>query len=117
MDPQKSWTEMLDALKQENGDEAREFADALLEWLRIDGFPPVTVGDESLGKKWHTTIASFVCHFVRTRSKEVLSTQDAALSRAQSSGLPVSERIRGFSKLLHYSSGSRENRPALSRAS
>ncbi len=81
MDPQKSWTEMLDALKQENREVAREFADARLEWLRRDGFPPVTRGDESLGKKWHTAIASFVGRFVRTRSNELLSMQNAVLSR------------------------------------
>ena len=72
---------MLDALKQENREVAREFADALLEWLRRDGFPPVTIGDESLGRKWHTTIASFVGRFVRTRSNEILAMQNAVLSR------------------------------------
>ena len=40
MDPQQTWTDLLDALKQNDHDESRELAEALLEWLRRGGFPP-----------------------------------------------------------------------------
>lgn len=61
MDPHQTWTDMLDALRRKQWDEAKELADALSEWIRKGGFPPVTVGDQSLGKEWHKTIASITC--------------------------------------------------------
>ena len=70
MDPQKTWTDMLDALKQNDHDEAKELAGALLEWLGKGGFPPIGVGDESLGADWHRTIAVFICRSVVSRTSE-----------------------------------------------
>lgn len=61
MDPQKTWAEMLDALKHRRWDDAKLAADALYEWVRKRGFPPRTVGDESLGVDWHRTITIFTC--------------------------------------------------------
>lgn len=61
MDPHQTWPDMLDALKRKKWDDAKELADSLFEWLRKGGFPPVTIGDESLGKTWHKTIAHFTC--------------------------------------------------------
>ena len=61
MDPHQTWTDILDALRRKQWDEAKELADALYEWIRKGGFPPVTIGDESLGKQWPKTIASFAC--------------------------------------------------------
>ena len=61
MDPQQTWNDLLDAMKRKDWNEAKELADYLHEWIRNKGFPPVTIGDESLGKEWHRTIASFVC--------------------------------------------------------
>jgi len=60
MDPQQTWTDMLDALKQNDHDEAKELAGALLEWLGKGGFPPIVVGDESIGADWHRTIAAVI---------------------------------------------------------
>jgi hypothetical protein len=71
MDPQQTWADMLDALKRKEWDEAKELADALYEWLRKGGFPPTTVGDESLGKTWHKTIAHFTCLAVANKVEEV----------------------------------------------
>lgn len=67
MDPQQTWTDMLDALKCKRWDDAKEAADELYEWVRKRGFPPTTVGDESLGVEWHRTIASFVCLIVANK--------------------------------------------------
>jgi aminopeptidase N len=62
---------MLDAMKRKQWDEAKELADALYEWIRKGGFPPVTVGDESLGQQWHKTIASFTCLVVANKVDDV----------------------------------------------
>ena len=70
MDPQQTWTDMLDALKQNDHQEAKELAEALLDWLRKGGFPPIVVGDESLGADWHRTITAFICRSVVSRTNE-----------------------------------------------
>ena len=70
MDPQQTWTDMLDALKQNDHDVANELAGALLEWLRKGGFPPIVVGDKSLGADWHRTIAAFICRSLVSRKNE-----------------------------------------------
>ena len=70
MDPQQTWTDMLDALKQNDHEEAKEFAGAILEWLGKGGFPPSVVGDKSLGADWHRTIAAVICRSVVSRTNE-----------------------------------------------
>lgn len=52
-------------------DAPKELADALYEWIRKGGFPPVTIGDESLGKNWHKTIATFACLAVANRVEDI----------------------------------------------
>lgn len=64
MDPQLCWNNLLDALRLNQRDNARELVESLREWLRKGGFPPTIVGDESLGAAWHRTIAIFVCELV-----------------------------------------------------
>lgn len=71
MDPHQTWSDMLDALNRKEWDEAKELADALYEWLCKGGFPPTTVGDESLGKQWHKTIASFTCLAIANKVEDV----------------------------------------------
>lgn len=71
MDPHQTWADMFDALKEKRWDEAKELADALYEWIRNGGFPPITVGEESLGKNWHKTIASFLCLAVANKVDDI----------------------------------------------
>ncbi|TWT61669.1 hypothetical protein [Rubinisphaera italica] len=71
MDSQQTWIDMLDALRHKKWDEAKELADALYEWIRKGGFPPVTIGDESLGKNWHKTIATFTCLAVANKVDDI----------------------------------------------
>lgn len=71
MDPHQTWLDMLDALKRKQWDDAKELSDSLYEWIRKGGFPPTTVGDESLGKNWHKTVAQFVCLAVANKVDDV----------------------------------------------
>lgn len=71
MDPYQTWADMLDALQRKKWDEAKGLADALYDWIRMGGFPPVTIGDESLGKKWHKTITTFTCLAVADRVGDI----------------------------------------------
>lgn len=71
MDPHQTWADMLSSLKRKQWGDAKELADALYDWIRKGGFPPVTIGDESLGKSWHRTIASFTCLAVANKFDEI----------------------------------------------
>ena len=71
MDPQQTWANMLDALKRKAWNDAKELADDLYEWVRRGGFPPVTVGDEALGRQWHKTIALFTCLAVANKVDDI----------------------------------------------
>lgn len=62
MDPQETLSELLDVLAKRDWDRVRELSDALLTWMEKGGFPPVTIGPQSLGKRWHRTITTFICH-------------------------------------------------------
>ena len=73
---------MLDALERKKWDDAKELADNLFEWLRKGGFPPITIGDESLGKSWHKTIAHFTCLVVASKVNDLHDRR----SRRQSKG-------------------------------
>ena len=71
MDPQQCWNDLLEALKHNDWHAAQELADAMDSWLRKKGFPPITVGAESLGAEWHRTIASFVCLHVASHVEDM----------------------------------------------
>ena len=70
MDPQVTLDELLDAIGKRHWEEVRELSDTLLTWMERGGFPPVTVGPESLGKQWHRAMATFVCHAAVSRAND-----------------------------------------------
>ena len=61
LDPQQTLADMLAAMKEKRWEDAKELADALHGWLTKGGFPPVTLGNASLGKEWHRAVATFAC--------------------------------------------------------
>jgi len=83
MDSHQTWADMLDALKEKRWAEAKELADALYKWIRKGGFPPITVGDESLGKNWHKTIASFTCLAVANKVDDIRKRRSRRQSMAK----------------------------------
>lgn len=67
MDPQTAFNDLLDAVGARDDDRIEELADALLRWMEHGGFPPLTVGPESLGRSWHRAMAAFVCHAAQSK--------------------------------------------------
>lgn len=60
MDPQQAWTNLCNALDDDDYWAAREAADALSGWLRKGGFPPVTLGDHSAGNQKDAAICRLI---------------------------------------------------------
>lgn len=67
MDPQATFNDLLDAVGARDRDLIEELADSLLRWMEHGGFPPLTVGPKSLGRRWHRAIAAFVCHAAQSK--------------------------------------------------
>lgn len=71
MDPDVALKELLAAVGDRNWDRIDELADGLLQWLQRRGFPPTTVGPKTLGRAWHRTVATFVCHVAKSKVRDV----------------------------------------------
>ncbi len=71
MDPQQTWEEMLEALRRKQWEPARALADSLYDWLKGGGYPPTTVGDKSIGRKWHATVAQFVRLAIASKANDI----------------------------------------------
>jgi len=63
-------------MKRKKWDAAKELADTLFEWNRKRGVPPVTVGDESLGKEWHRTVTHFTCLLVISKVDHIYKRRE-----------------------------------------
>lgn len=61
MDPDQTVLMLLDALAESNWDQVEELSLALREWLDKGGFPPIIIGDPSLGDRWHRSVARLLC--------------------------------------------------------
>lgn len=62
MDCQTTWNELHAALAKRDWDRVRELAEALLQWIARDGFPPQTSSYTGLTKTWHRDVTYLVCH-------------------------------------------------------
>ena len=62
---------MFEALERKQWEPAKELADALYEWLKDGGFPPITIGAKSIGKRWHAAVAQFVCLAVASKVNDI----------------------------------------------
>ena len=70
MDPQATLEQLLDAVADRDWDRVDELSDALLGWLKRGGFPPRTLGLESLGPDWHREIATFVSNLAKAEARK-----------------------------------------------
>ncbi len=72
MDPQQTLHDMLDEIVARDWERVVGLSDALLTWIETGGFPPEVVGPSKLGKRWHRTIATFICHAAASRADDAL---------------------------------------------
>lgn len=72
MDPQATWDSLLSEWAAGNWLDVYELAEALLQWLSKDGFPPETMGKKSLGADWNRVQATAMATFALQRANEVL---------------------------------------------
>lgn len=70
MDPQATLSELLEAIVDRDWDRVTELSDVLLTWMEHGGFPPEAIGSAKLGKRWHRTIATFICHAATSRAND-----------------------------------------------
>lgn len=73
MDPQQTLNDMLDGIVARDWERVMELSDALLTWMENGGFPPEAIGSSELGKRWHRTIATFLCHAATSRADDALN--------------------------------------------
>lgn len=71
MDPQATLSGILDALSDQDWELVTELSEALQTWLARGGFPPTTIGAESLGRDWHRAIAIAICEQAMARATSV----------------------------------------------
>ena len=67
MDPDSSWQSLLDALRNQDWESAREVAQDLLDWLTIGGFPPKSVMAQD--QDFLRTLAIAGCEYVLFRTQ------------------------------------------------
>jgi hypothetical protein len=70
MDPQATFDELLDAVSDRDWDRMDDLSEALLRWMETGGFPPRTVGLATLGRNWHRSTATFICHLAQSHVRD-----------------------------------------------
>ena len=73
MDPQATWQQLITAFVDRDWHQVHESAQALLDWLRQEGFPPETTAGQSMGADWNRHVASAACEFAADLAKQVLT--------------------------------------------
>lgn len=70
MDPDATLRDLLEAAHSGDWNRVDELADALRQWLETDGFPPLTIGPAGLGRAWHRSVATGLCHLAVSLSRD-----------------------------------------------
>lgn len=69
MDPNETLRQIAAAVEAGEIDQTDDLIDALQQWTARGGFPPRTIGPESLGTIWHLAVTKAVsCRFSRSPS-------------------------------------------------
>jgi hypothetical protein len=73
MDPQATWQQLIDAFVVRDWHQVQESAEALLDWLRREGFPPETITGRCMGADWNRHVTLAACEFAADLAKRVLT--------------------------------------------
>lgn len=120
MDPQATWNSLLEEWAERNWLDVSELAEALLEWLSKDGFPPDTMGNRNLGADWHRELALTMCKFALRRANDVLDspnqiptevpfTLTCATCNNQGPDSYAEAIDEGWTRIVYYPAGQSEN--------
>ena len=61
MDPQQTWTDLVNAVIEEDEWAAHEAATNLLRWMQNGGFPPQTLRNQPMPTEWNRVVTQAVC--------------------------------------------------------
>ncbi len=81
MDPQVTWDSLMKEWANRSWLDVVELAEALLQWLDRDGFPPKTSDAPELGVEWHATVARAAATYAMKRADAVLADPDGIPAR------------------------------------
>ncbi len=70
MDPQTTWNDLLDAWEQGDRETAAEAAEALVDWLKRQGFSPQTQPRRTFEEAFNRVIAEAVCRYVIAETED-----------------------------------------------
>ena len=73
MDPQATWTQLVDAYTSHDWEAVLDRAEALQYWLSRHGFPPETVPGKRVGCDWNSVVVQAVCEYACDLAKRVLA--------------------------------------------
>lgn len=76
MDPQVTWDSLMKEWANRSWLDVVELAEALLQWLDRDGFPPKTSDVPELGVEWHAAVARAAATYAMERAEAVLDDPD-----------------------------------------
>lgn len=68
MDPQVTWSDLLQAYATQNWADAAAAASALVTWLDSGGFPPQIIPGRALGDPWNRTLAYAGCRLAMSEA-------------------------------------------------
>ena len=76
MDVQVTWNSLLEEWANRNWLDVTELAEALLDWLEQNGFPPKTSNAPELGYEWHAAVAKAAALYALKHAEAVLNDPD-----------------------------------------
>lgn len=76
MDIQETWNSLLEAWDKRQWLEVIEHAEATLQWLQKDGYPPKTDSRHEVGSDWNRVVAIAAASFALKRAKHVYRSAD-----------------------------------------
>ena len=74
MDPQATWTRLLEAWKDHDWEELQEAARDLKRWMARGGFPPDVFPQQSMGSLWNRAVVRSACEFALQMAWQVLQS-------------------------------------------